>query len=51
MKNSSRGWPSSPNRNAGFEKAAKSWRSLFEELRLKFWKYGAELESAMMSAG
>jgi hypothetical protein len=51
MKNKSLGWPSSANRNVGFANELNSWSRRVEELTLKDLKYGAELESAIMSAG
>lgn len=51
MKNNNRGWPSSDNKNVGFENDVTSWTNRVEAETLKFLKYGAELDSAMTRAG
>ena len=51
MKKRRRGWPSSANRNAGLANDVKSCNSRVAELTVKSLKYGAEFDSAMISAG
>ena len=51
MKNSNLGWPSSANKKTGLANDVKSWTSRAEAVTLRFLKYGAELDSAMIRAG
>ena len=50
-KNSNRGWPSSASKNTGFENEVKSWIGRTDDVTLRFLKYGATLERAMIRAG
>ncbi len=51
MKKSNRGWPSSESRKEEFENAVNSCISRAEEATLRFFKYGAAFDKAMIYAG
>lgn len=51
MKNKSRGWPSSERRNREFENEVNSWTNRVEDVTLRFLKYGAQFESAIIRPG
>lgn len=51
MKKSSRGLPSSESKKVAFENAVTSCTSRVDDNTLKFLKYGAQLESAIIRAG
>lgn len=51
MKKSKRGWPSSDSKKDGLQNAVKSCMRRAAELILKFLKYGAAFDNAIISAG
>jgi hypothetical protein len=51
MKKSNRGLPSSESKKVAFENAANNCTSRVDADTLKFLKYGAQFESAIIRAG